>query len=235
MTKHKENDNTNLDETLGRTGQYLVDNKKKISTITGAVLFIIIAFIAYNRFYAKPFQEESVTKGWEAEHYMEMDSLNWAINGNINAGMNGDPADGRYGFRYMAENYEGTKGGMRARYNLGIALLNNGQFQEAIDQLEDVNFEEDEVMLTAFKFGAMGDCFWEIGAQEKAIEFYNKAVGVAENILANPYFLKKAGLVAEELGKYKEANGYYSQIKEKYPDSMEARDIDKYIAFTENL
>ena len=41
--------------------------------------------------------------------------------------------------------------------------------------------------------------------------------------------LLKAGAVAEKLGQNDKALSYYEQIKDQYPQSMEAYDIDKYI------
>ena len=45
----------------------------------------------------------------------------------------------------------------------------------------------------------------------------------------SPYFLKKAGLVFEEMGKFDEAVKMYTKIKEDYSGSSEAGSIDKYI------
>ena len=42
-------------------------------------------------------------------------------------------------------------------------------------------------------------------------------------------YLLKAGIVAEELGQNEKALGFYTQIQEQYPDSMEGYDIAKYI------
>ena len=47
-------------------------------------------------------------------------------------------------------------------------------------------------------------------------------------------YLLKAGQVAEKLGENEKALGYYETIKDSYPQSMEAYDIDKYIARIEN-
>ena len=47
-------------------------------------------------------------------------------------------------------------------------------------------------------------------------------------------YLLKAGAVAEQLGQNEKALGYYETIKEKYPQSMEAYEIGKYITRVEN-
>ena len=47
-------------------------------------------------------------------------------------------------------------------------------------------------------------------------------------------YLLKAGIVAEKLGDNKKALGFYETIEDKYPQSMEAYEIGKYIARVEN-
>jgi len=46
----------------------------------------------------------------------------------------------------------------------------------------------------------------------------------------SPVYLKKAGLVNESLNQLDKAEKNYTAIKEKYPKSPEAADIDKYLA-----
>ena len=43
-------------------------------------------------------------------------------------------------------------------------------------------------------------------------------------------YLLKAGVTCEELGDDTRALAFYQQIKDNYPQSMEAYDIDKYIS-----
>ena len=47
--------------------------------------------------------------------------------------------------------------------------------------------------------------------------------------MVSPIYLKKAGLAYENLKEYGKAVEAYKSIKEKYYNSMEASDIDKYI------
>ncbi len=47
-------------------------------------------------------------------------------------------------------------------------------------------------------------------------------------------YLLKAGAVCEELGDNAKALSFYKEIKEKYPQSMEGYEIDKYISRIEN-
>jgi hypothetical protein len=43
-------------------------------------------------------------------------------------------------------------------------------------------------------------------------------------------YLLKAGMICEEMGQNDKALAYYDQIKVKYPQSLEAYDVDKYIS-----
>jgi len=45
----------------------------------------------------------------------------------------------------------------------------------------------------------------------------------------------KAGMAYEELGNYEKALSLYKRIKEEFPRSNEGREIDKYIAYAEEL
>ena len=48
-------------------------------------------------------------------------------------------------------------------------------------------------------------------------------------------YLLKAGMTYEELGQYGQALAAYKEIKDRYPQSMEGYDIDKYISRIENM
>ena len=59
---------------------------------------------------------------------------------------------------------------------------------------------------------------------------FEKAASQADNEVIRPVYLKKAGLAYESLNQPKDAVKAYTTIKEKYFNSLEAADIDKYIA-----
>ncbi len=58
---------------------------------------------------------------------------------------------------------------------------------------------------------------------------YLKAADFADNAFAAGYLLK-AGIIYEELGDTAKALEAYNKIKDKYPQSVEGFDIDKYIS-----
>jgi TolA-binding protein len=77
--------------------------------------------------------------------------------------------------------------------------------------------------------GAIGDAYLEKGDLSKGAAYYLEAANQDDNDLTSPLFLFKAGQTYELLGNYSEAIRAYERIKEDYPKSSEARNIDKYI------
>ena len=70
------------------------------------------------------------------------------------------------------------------------------------------------------------------GHQLISFEADQKAVAKADNAYAAAYLVKE-GLVLEKLGKKAEALDCYKTVKDKYPQSIEAYDIDRYISAVE--
>ena len=65
--------------------------------------------------------------------------------------------------------------------------------------------------------------------KQTAIMLSRQAGKQASNEVISPTYLKKAGIAYESLKQYGDAVKAYTTIKEKYFNSMEASDIDKYI------
>ena len=79
----------------------------------------------------------------------------------------------------------------------------------------------------------IGDAYVGLEDYKKALGYFEKAAAKVDNMFAAGYLLK-AGLVAEKLGDDAKALSFYKTIKDKYPQSMEGYDIDKYIGRIEN-
>jgi tetratricopeptide (TPR) repeat protein len=152
-----------------------------------------------------------------------MDSLNKALNG-----------DGNYlGFLDIINDYGITKSANLAKYYAGICYLRLGQFENAIDYLE--RFGSDDDIVSPMAKGAIGDAYMELKEPGKAVDYYIEAADMRGNEYTAPMFLMKAAMAYEVLKKYDKALEAYKQVKSKYPRSFDARDIDKYIAYTEAL
>jgi tetratricopeptide (TPR) repeat protein len=136
------------------------------------------------------------------------------------------------GFEEISSEYAGTPGGNIATYVLGVTAMEKGDFEGAIGYFEDVEFED--VMLGTLVIGLVGDCLVETGKYEEAAAKFEEAAEREPNEYTSPMFLKKAGLVYQELGQNDKAVIAYQKIKDEWPTSTEGSDIDKYLIRAQN-
>lgn len=159
---------------------------------------------------------------WKSEFAFAKDSFNLAINGGVDA--NGYPQEG---LAAIAEEYSGTSAGELAKYRMGIGYLNMGQFDAAIEQLEDVSFNDD--LVGAIAKGALGDAYYEKGEVGKAISYYQDAVNHSKNNFTCPLYLKKLAFAQEDANDKDDALESYKRIKDEFPNSPQAQDAEKHI------
>jgi tetratricopeptide (TPR) repeat protein len=207
-----------LESALTKTERFIEENQKPITYAVVAVIVVVIAFLGINKFYLQPRQQEAQSQMFMAEMYFERDSFNLAING-----------DGNYlGFLDIIDDYGMTKAANLAKYYTGISYLRLGQFDEALDYLN--SFKTNDLLLGPISEGAKGDARLEMGDTSAALRHYRKAYSMNENELTSPVYMLKAAKVHESLGNLQEALGLYREIKEKFPESAEGQDVDKFIA-----
>jgi tetratricopeptide (TPR) repeat protein len=221
MAKNKKDVNpqtiSNVEQTLSRTEQYLEENYKTMLTVL-AVVIAVIGLGWLGKFYLNKRNDEAQSQMYQAERYLEMDSLKLALNG-----------DGNYlGFLDIAKSYRLTKSGNLALYSAGICYLHLGEYQAAIDYLD--KYSKKDKVIGSMAIGATGDAYVELGDLEKGISKYIEAADYANNSFNTPLFLMKAGELYELNGKHAEALKLYERIESEYPESTEGSTIEKYIA-----
>lgn len=207
-----------INETINKAEGYISENKKSISIIVGAVLVVILGYFGYTNLIVKPQEENAIREMFMAERYFQMDSVNLAING-----------DGQFmGFQEIIDNYGSSSSANRAHYYLGMCYMKKGEWDNAIEYLSGYDAEDD--VTGALALGAIGDANLEKGNNEEALNYYMKAVDWDKNQFTAAIFLLKAATVKELQNDYKGATDLYERIKKDYPQSTEARDVDRYIA-----
>ncbi len=207
-----------VEEALSKTEQFIEDNQKPIITVVAIIVVVILAYFGFQRFYLAPKEKTAQQEIFMAEKYFEQDSLNLALNGD---GINP-------GFLDIIDNYSFTKTADLAHYYAGVIYMKQGDYETAIDYLN--NFDADDPILQPMALGAIGDCLMAQGDNEAAARKYLDAANYNDNEFTTPTFLMKAGWAYEMAGNYSEAISAYKKIKEDYPRSTEAREIEKYIA-----
>lgn len=207
----------NVEQTLTNTEQFLEENYKPILIGLG-IIIVLIGIGWLGKLYLDKRNGEAQSQMYQAERYLEMDSLKLALNG-----------DGNYlGFLDIASDYKLTPAGNLAKYYSGICYLHLGDYENAISYLG--KYSKKDKVLGSLALGATGDAFIESGNTDKGIESYIKAADYAANSFNTPLFLMKAAEIYELNSKFQDALNLYERIQKEYPESTEGASIEKYIA-----
>lgn len=206
-----------VEQALTSTEQFIEKNQKVLTIAVSAVVAIVAIYMGYKKFYMNPLEKEAQEQMYVAEQYFEKDSFNLALNG-----------DGNYlGFLDIVEEYGSTNSANLANYYAGVSYLHMGKFQDAIDYLN--SFSTDDINLSTVATGAKGDAYLELGQKDKALSLYKEAAG-GKNDFTSPIYLMKLGNLYEDTKQFAKAVEAYKQIEADYPNSNEARTIQKFIA-----
>lgn len=193
-------------------------NKKTINTVVTVVLAAVVGFFAYQKLYSEPREAKAATAISYPQAYFEVDSMQKALDG-----------DGqRPGFLKIQKKFSGTKIANLTHYYAGICYLKTGDPKNAIKQLEDFDGKGTAVAHAAF--GSLGDAYMETGNIKKGIEYYSKATDNKTDDALNPIYLYRAGVAYEMNKQPEEAKKAYIRVRDEYPQSMQARDVDRNLA-----
>jgi len=192
-------------------------NQKPINTIVAIIVIAIVGYFGYMKLYKAPRDEKAATAVSYAQRYFQADSMNLALNG-----------DGQHpGFLTIMKRYSGTSTANLCQYYAGVCYLQMGDFNNAIKYLKE--FDGKGTLIEFQADGDLGDAYMESGNTKKAIEYYNKAAASNDDLMT-PTFLYRAGLAYEKDNQIEEAKKAYTRIRNEYPRSTQARDMDKYLA-----
>jgi len=201
-------------------GSFFQENEKSILFIVGGIILLIVLYFGYQKLYLAPRAEKAANQMYKAEEYATIDSLQAkAIKG-----------DGSFpGFEEIANEYSNTKSANIANAYLGGLYLREGKTQEALKALQNYSDTGSEI-LDPLVHGLIGDAYSEEQDYSKAANYYQKAADKSTNSFTTPLFLKKLGLVYEQLQDYKKAEEAFTRIQTDFPESQEASSVESLIA-----
>ena len=203
-------------EAVSKTDLFFKENRKTILIASGAIVLCVLLILGYTHFIRTPKVNECRAQMFPAEHAFQQGDYQTAFSGDGNI----------LGFEEILSTY-GSFADESAWLYAGICQLQLGEYESAISYLK--KYKGKEPILAARAAACIGDCHVGLGDNKAALGWYEKAAGKADNLFAATYLLK-AGVVCEELGDNAKALSFYKEIKDKYPQSIEGYDIDKYIA-----
>ena len=213
-----QNEHLNVEDALTQSEAFLVKYKNAIIGGVVAVIIIVAGFIMYKNLYAEPREEKAQAALFKGQEYFEQDAYEQALNGD---------SIGYVGFLKVADEYSGTKAANLAKAYAGICYAQLGKYDEAAKMLD--GFNGGDQMVAPAILGATGNCYAQLGQLDKAASTLLSAADKADNNSLSPIFLMQAGEILVKQGKYDDAVNAYTKIKDKYFQSYQAMDIDKYI------
>ena len=212
------NEQMNVEDALTQSEAFLIKNKKAIIGGVVAVIIIVAGVIMYKHLYAEPREEKAQAALFKGQELFEQDNFTQALNGD---------SIGFTGFLKVAEQFSGTKAANLAKAYAGLCYAQLGQYDEAIKYLTE--FDGKDQMVGPTVLAAAGNCYAQKNELDKAVAALLKAADKADSNTLSPIYLLQAGEILIKQGKAEEAIKVYTQIKDKYFQSYQAMDIDKYI------
>lgn len=219
MTEQKHtHEPLNVDEALTTSEAFLIKNKNILLGAVIAIAVIVGGFLAYNHFIAQPKEKKASEAIFKGEQYFGIDQYETALNGD---------SLGYAGFVKLADEFSGTDAGNLANAYAGICYAHLGKYEDAIKYLN--KFSGNDALVAPAVLGTLGNCYAQTGDLDKAVSTLKKAADKANSMTLSPNYLIQAGQILEKQGKNEEAVKMYQEIKNKYANSYQAMDIDKYI------
>jgi len=203
---------------ISRSEAFIEKYLKQILIAVGVVVALVILALAVRNFYLEPREARAQNEMHRAELYFAHGAFQQALDGD---------AFGTIGFRAIANDFRRTKAGNLANAYAGISYFHLGDYQNAIKFLS--KFRGRDTYLATAVIGLIGDSHVQLGDTPRAIRYFEQAANKNNEVLS-PVYLKKAGLAHESLGQYDRALRSFERIRDSFPMSQEAADIEKYIA-----
>lgn len=197
-----------INETLSKSEEFINNNKNKIFTVLGVIIFLLLGFSIFS--YIKSNQNNTAQEEmFQAVYYFEKDSLVQALNGDGN----------NYGFLEIIDEYGLSDAANLSKFYAGASYLKLGNYENAINYLDE--FSSSDLLIQARAYSLIGDAYVEIGDYDNAIYYFKKASNENPNEFFTPSYLLKLAIVYEETGDLESALDTYEEIIEEFKNSPE--------------
>ncbi|MCH8533538.1 MAG: tetratricopeptide repeat protein [Flavobacteriaceae bacterium] len=223
-----------LDEKANKTEEFISKYQKSI--LGGVVVIAVVAlgYLGYQNLVLAPKEIEASEEIVQAQRFfdnaMEADTKKMK-DSLFGLALNGGRS--KLGFLDIADSYGSTKAGKLAHYYAGMAFLELKDFKNAISHLDQ--FKSDDKILSAMALGAIGDAFLELDQKAEAVSYFEKAAKQNPNNFVSPKFHLKAAQTAIALNEIDKAEKHLKQIKNKFPNSEEAKKVDIFLGKAQAL
>jgi len=203
-----------VNNALSGAGQWIEKHSKALSWCAVGIMVLAVAILFYTRKQDANRVDAAVENSQNFWAYLA-NQFDVAADGN-------EEIDG---FATTADSYGNQEGKLAALF-AGTCYYQLGQYEDAVEYLE--KFSSNDLNFKAVAKQMLGDAYVELQDYEAAVKAFEAAADTQNEVFA-PMSLKKAGIAYLKLEDNEAAHKAFATIKEKYPTSVEAQDIDKYI------
>jgi predicted negative regulator of RcsB-dependent stress response len=203
-----------LQQEVSKVTGFFEKNKSTTLGAGVALIALVAGFFGY-QWYKTSQDVEGEKKLYKAVYAFESDSLSAAAKEMAK----------------ISDEFGGNTQNLSDLY-LGITLLKQGKYDQAIEKLK--NFSSSDLLVQARAYSLVGDAYAEKKSFGEAIEYYQKAADYKPNKFFTPTYLLKLALAFEANKQGKEALDAYLQITDKFPESAESIPAKKYKALLES-
>ena len=183
------------------------------------VLVIVLAILAFNRFYVQK-------KNAEASAQIQQ-PIRWLAQGDTASLKKALEGDGENdGFLDIASGYKLSRTSNTANYYAGLTYLKLGQKDDAMEYLK--KFKKKEDVLWYACQATIGDLYDEQGDESNAISYYEKAVK-GKDPFFTPIALFKLGQMYERKGDWKKALDAYETIEKDFYTEYNKMSVAQYV------
>lgn len=218
MSEHQNQDQSTL-ETLEVTAikseQFIEKYLKHILIGIGVIVLAVGGYYLYKKFVAEPAAEKAAVALFKAEDKF--------LNGQDELAIKGEGVTSK-GLDAIIKEHGGSDAAKIAEVYKGIALYDQGKYQEAITALSNYTSEDEYVGPSVKRL--IGDAYAQLKKYAEAAKAYEEAAKAANNDAITPSCLIKAGHAYEKLGQKDKAKTLYQEVKDKYYASPEAQSVE---------
>jgi tetratricopeptide (TPR) repeat protein len=220
-----------LDTSAGRAEAWVSRNQNYILSFIALVTVGVFGYLGYENYVVKPMQEESTNLMAHAQsHFSEALEDPTLQDSLFVLALEGDGVNP--GFIEIINSYGSSAAAEIATYNAGMIYLKRGEYDKAIDYLED--FSSNDPVLGALALGGIADAFAELNQLDDALGYYQKAANYADNDLTKPRFLLKGAQMALSLGAKADAASMLETLASEYAETPQATHAEVLLAQAQN-
>lgn len=196
---------------------FFEENRNLVFGILGGIVLLVIMGFGYGIF--KDRQEDQAQDALAgAVRLYEKNDWRAALDG----------ADGVKGLLEVADNFGSTKAGNLALYYAADAYFKLGENESALNYFQQ--FDNGSDALGAGGYAGEAAILESTGEYEEAGDRYREAALVFESDFTSGRYLQAAGRNYERAGAFGDAREVYELIRERFPDSAQANDVDMLMA-----